>query len=266
MQKKQQLFQLQVPKSLISSDKISNYDISCYLMIQTLKSSLYDNIHFNARDLVSNIFNIDASAEDARKISKAITILSDCGYLKLNRSGNSYSILKVFLNVTAEPFAYIKYEDFIKLIRSNKKNKHMLIRYYCAVVGAINNDAEVSGKKGVTAKMPVAYLAKIMNCSVSTILTLNKDLEEMQLIYIGRSAAMTIADDGTKYREMNVYGLYENKEYIDRANSSTDVVNKRRKLAAMFNQMKKGKHYSSEEEREVMEYIRNRNTNGESVS
>lgn len=149
-----------------------------------------------------------------------------------------------------------------------------LVKYLLTMVGTLCNDpykfqdVQVRNMKGQVGFMPISYIAQESGVSEQSALSYNTILEDAKIIYIYRHGHTYQDVDGTVKTINNNYGLYEHKEHIlayangfarmhgYTANESN--ANKRRSLAAKYNAMCKGKEYSEEETKEILEYIKSK--------
>ena len=247
-----------ISKELLNDEFITDKEITTYLVLQCIATSKFENIICSPKNMVDSLTGVDPSNRFA---NESIFNLDTRGYVKIQKLSNMLFKINIdSLKIPEEKsFVNVDYDDFIRLLKRKQKNKHAVIRYYCGLVGTINYNSNINGNKNVTSRRPLAYLAAMMNCDITTVLTYNKVLEDMHIIYINRTNRVITDSSGKKYRDANVYGLYKNKQYIiQSANNKRDESG--RKYAALYNQMKKGKHYTPEIEKKVMDYINKRDT------
>jgi hypothetical protein len=149
------------------------------------------------------------------------------------------------------PFMKIE-EGVFKKLADNPK----LLVHYLMIKKGRSYQIEVNGKNSVVCCFPIEYFMEQEDVSDRTIIRYNKQLEDMKLIYINRSKYKV----GNECREVNVYSLYEDREYADayRPNYAKDnsKANDRRKVAALYNSYCKapGK-YSEKEKAEIREMV-----------
>lgn len=149
------------------------------------------------------------------------------------------------------PFVKIESEIF-KLLMNDFK----LLLHYLIIKKSRSYQICIKGKNSVVCCLPLEYFAKQEKVVTRTIIKYNQQLEDEKLIYINRSQYKV----GDECREINVYSLYEDKEYADAYRPTYEKDNKksndRRKAAALYNSYCKnpGK-YSPKEKEEIRELI-----------
>lgn len=157
---------------------------------------------------------------------------------------------------------------------SSRVDRGSLVKYLLVMIGTLCNDpykfqdVQVRHMKGLVGFMPISYIAQESGISEQTALSYNTILEDAKIIYIYRHGHTYQDLDGKMKTINNNYGLYENKqEILGYASGFARMqgytvqdgdANKRRSLAAKYNAMQKGKHYSEEETQEILEYINER--------
>ena len=147
-----------------------------------------------------------------------------------------------------------------------------LVKYLLTMVGTLCNDpykfqdVQVRHMRGEVGFMPISYIAQEAGISEMTALSYNTILEDNKIIYIYRHGHTYYDEYSETIKSINNnYGLYENKSHIlayasgfARMQGYTlqqGDANKKRSLAAKYNAMLKGKQYSEEETKEILEYI-----------
>lgn len=156
----------------------------------------------------------------------------------------------------------------------SRVDRGSLVKYLLTMVGTLCNDpykfqdVQVKHMKGLVGFMPISYIAQESGVSEQTALSYNTILEDAKIIYVYRHGHTYQDTDGNIKTINNNYGLYENKqEVLGYANGFARMqgytvhdgdTNKRRSLAAKYNAMCKGKQYSEEEVKEILEYVNSR--------
>lgn len=167
-------------------------------------------------------------------------------------------------------------------------DKGGLIKYLLTMVGTLCNDpfyyqgCEFEHMKGTIGFMPISYIAQEACVSEATALSYNTILENEKIMYIYHFRHTYYDEIKERIKTLNnVYGLFEHRDNVlkfakgmsARYNVPFTVhkqdANKRRSLAAKYNAMCRGKQYSEEETKEILEYIKSKerynggeNTNG----
>lgn len=180
--------------------------------------------------------------EDAK-----ITLLELCdmGYIK--KIGRySYTVDKSAFAMQGN-LRYAFVDHTVPRLFKNMK----LFRFYCIIVSSINYDRKVGF-------MPISYFVETYGISKNTIVSYNKKLEEMHLIYIARSQY-----NGDN-RPTNAYGLWENKELVDKYVDTPQVFinkgNEDRSIKQRYNRyMKDPTKYTGEKLQELLSQIRDYN-------
>lgn len=175
-----------VPKSYFN---LPDEEFCTYLALKLY--CFYEDMYYSMDCLLSTIYGIETPTKNNRyKIRQLIKHLDMVDYREIKQD-----VFCVSINEPKEQYyAAILAEDFLQIIRSDKKNKFAMIKYLCA----INN---VAYKSKVSA-MPVEYYAEFLGKSCRSIIRYNKDLEEMKILYIVHSK-----------HETNIISLYRNKDY-----------------------------------------------------
>ena len=164
--------------------------------------------------------------------------------------GGNYTVDQEQLKITP-PFISIGEGVFERLANNPK-----LLVHYLLIKKGRSYQIEVKGKKSVVCCLPIEYFMDQEDVSDRTIIRYNKQLEEMKLIYINRSQY----EVGKERREINVYSLYEDREYADAYRpiykEDNTKANDRRKAAALYNAYcKNPSRYSEAEKNEIREMV-----------
>lgn len=151
-----------------------------------------------------------------------------------------------------------------------------LVKYLLTMVGTLCNDpnyfqgCEYEHMKGKIGFMPISYIAQESGISEQTALSYNTILEDNKIMYIYRFHHTYYDEIQEKIKSLNnLYGLYESKKDVlkfargaaakyDVPFKGTNDADKRRSLSMKYNAMKKGKKYSEEETKEILEYIKSK--------
>ena len=174
-------------------------------------------------------------------------------------------------------YSSISYDDIIAIFSSNAiRCKFELLRFYIQLLGSINNGIQVilsnaECKKSVVGNMTVKALSSIANISIYKVSSYMKILEDMKLIYVIHSKKYYVKDDKV-IRISNIYGRYQDKEYINKyAQSLYDFKNAKtysgqqdpafmdsdykRKLGQRYRKLISGIKYSRDDVEEIKNYI-----------
>ena len=208
---------------------------------------------------------------DIIKIVKEVNIFKSHGYI--------VDLFNVYLDIKKETFIVIEEDEVNKILNYNDRidKRLSLLRYFIAVVSTFNHSNNIPDKfRGKIGGMSIEYLAQQSFISYQSALNYNRALENMQLLYIYRSADIMLFDNDklksignsySRYRDSGLckeYSLNYEQEYGHNANKivSSDSVsqaNNKRMLSQIYNRMCKGFTYDKHIVEEVEKYICNKN-------
>ncbi len=81
-------------------------------------------------------------------------------------------------------------------------------------------------------------------------------LEDLQILYIKHSWGESLNEDGNYKGVSNKYCHYSDRNLLFDAESDNGITTRERKsLAAKYNQMLQGRHYSVTEEHRILQYV-----------
>lgn len=172
-------------------------------------------------------------------------------------------------------FTTIDLSEIQTILNNCGTNRYSVLRYFILLIGTFNPSIIVSLSEDdqasrILSTMPIDYLCRISGLSKSTVLTYNKILEDLQLLYIYHAADYYRTDEKSIRSPPNVYARYYDKKYVDqyvendaiyqgyeKYNSNKKVTaNHKRRLAQRYNRVISETHnYSVEEIQEVYDYI-----------
>ena len=159
---------------------------------------------------------------------------------------------------------------------SARVDRGSLVKYLLTMVGTLCNDpryfqgCEYEHMKGTIGFMPISYIAQEAGVSEQTACTYNTILEDNKIMYIYRFHHTYYDEIQERVKSLNnLYGLYESKKDVLKfargaaAKYGVDFkdsrdADKRRSLSMKYNAMQKGKKYSEEETKEILEYIKSK--------
>lgn len=151
-----------------------------------------------------------------------------------------------------------------------------LVKYLLTMVGTLCNDpgyfqgCEYKHMTGTIGFMPISYIAQESGISEQTACTYNTILEDNKIMYIYRFHHTYYDEVQERVKSLNnLYGLYESKKDVLKFARGTAAkygvdfkdsrdADKRRSLSMKYNAMQKGKQYSEEETKEILEYIKSK--------
>lgn len=171
-------------------------------------------------------------------------------------------------------FIVVELSEIQAILNGCGVNKYSILRYFILLIGTFNPNitvflSELDQASRILSTMPIEYLCKLTGLSKSTILTYNKILEDLQIIYIYHAADYYRTDPHTIKSPPNVYGRYRDREYINQYikndaqyrgygnydSNSKAKANHKRRLAQRYNQIVFGqKECSHTEIQEVYDY------------
>lgn len=201
-----------------------------------------ESVAFKLHGDCSNRYFLKKTKDNLQKLAE-IELITSLG------SGN-YSMNSDQLKVEP-PFVKVE-EGVFERLADNPK----LLVHYLLIKKGRSYQIEVGGKKSVVCCLPIEYFMEQEDVSDKTIFRYNKQLEDMKLIYINRSQYNV----GKEHREINVYSLYEDRQYADAYRpvygKDNTKANDRRKAAALYNAYcKNPSKYSEEEKSEIREMV-----------
>ncbi len=224
------------------------------------RNRIMRNIEHGLAELVDN--NIISIIDKYNK-----NLIIDCSNLLFDTQKEKYVTVKA-----------CEIYSILKDTQDEQCNSFKVLRYFISLMSCINKKIEVKlnngdSKKNVIGNATIEYFANLLSLSQSSIINYNKLLEDLKLIYVCRRQHMIIDKNKNISRLSNIYGRYEDKEYIEEyakqerekyvsnsnicINTDVNAANKKRKLAQMYQQLIKGKgqDYTEDEIYEVYDYV-----------
>lgn len=162
---------MRIIREHINNQDITDIEIAALLMIDFFnnKNDL-DWMYLDLNTMLMNIYNKDnISYKIYTSFSESINRLIKTEIIKGNiiKTG-IYHIKKI--EYGNKYYDHINTDNYLKLIRCNKKNKYAIIRYLCILQRKQDNS--------------INYFCKLMNKSNKTICSFNSVLKEMNIIEI----------------------------------------------------------------------------------
>ena len=270
-----------IPKKLYEST-MSDYSITTYCLLKNLY--MYSPSFSECVTLQNLIYHLTESVPDRRNaiynhVQLGIEELNDNGYIHIIDIKQKHYILdcsNLHFDTSSGCFSNISFEEVKKIFQIKGVNNYCLLRYFILLMGTLAGKITVmlpdgNSKSGVVSNLPISYLAKQMGVSDKTIMDYNKLLEDAKLIYVYRQNDFMLDKNNSIKSLSNIYGRYEDKEYIDtfalnqrnhnKAHRYTDKkyndANQKRRLAQMYQNIYKGKYdnYSDDEIVSIYEYV-----------
>lgn len=273
---------LLVPKKLYEDYSLSHYAIAAYCV---LKNLYYHNPLFSeCISLQQLIYHFTGTIPNRRNrifsyIEQGIEELHFANYIQITGIQQKHYLLNcenMWFNTESEYFSVVSFEEVRKIFQIKGVNNYCLLRYFILLMGTLVAKITVTlpngnFKSGIISNLPISYFAKQMNVSTKTIMDYNKFLEEAKLIYIHRQNDFVLDENNTLKTLSNIYGRYEDKEYIDafaynqrqynksyrHTDENYNNANQKRRLAQMYQHICKGKYndYSEDEIIAVYNYV-----------
>lgn len=277
---------LLIPKSLYENNEISSYATAVYCILQKL--SIHSGLHIQCITYQTLIYYLTGEIPDRRNviyghIQSGLEELFKNGYVKIVKNQQKHFVLdcsRLRLDTDSGNFSNVFFEEVRKIFQIKGINNYCLLRYFILLMGTLVAKITVTlpdgnSKSGIISNFPISYLAKQMDVSTKTIMDYNKALEDAKLIYVYRQNDFVLDENNSLKTLSNIYGRYEDKEYIDafahnqrqynKSHRHTDEnynnTNQKRRLAQMYQHIRKGKYddYSEDEIIAVYNYVLSEN-------
>lgn len=279
-------FILLVPKKLYEDSSLSHYAIAAYCILKNLHS--HNPLFSECISLQQLIYHFTGTIPNRRNrifsyIEKGIEELHFANYIQITGVQQKHYLLNcknMWVNTELEYFSNISFEEVQKIFQIKGVNNYCLLRYFILLMGTLVAKITVTlpdgnSKSGIISNLPISYFAKQMGVSTKTIMDYNKTLEDAKLIYVYRQNDFVLNENNSLKTLSNIYGRYEDKEYIDvfahnqrqynksyrQIDENYNNVNQKRRLAQMYQHICKGKYddYSEDEIVLVYNYVLSEN-------
>ena len=267
-------FKITIPKTILEDENNTPYDIAVYC---ALKASVPHNgikeVFVNVNTISLILFGTpEPSAAIKNEILKSFNSLMDRGIVKPILRKKCYALLNgdELAVVPEEYFTFLYLSDMRRILMSDEKIKIRLLKYFLHLMSTINPTLTVvhndEVRKNIIGNMSQDYIAEISGISPSAVIKYNRWLERLKVLHVYRSSEIILTENGFR-QATNVYGRYENKEFIDSFASYNDSITEQeytdklyasdngRRLGAMYNWLCRGKKYSEVEIKEIYNYI-----------
>lgn len=278
-----------IPREMLKDKRLDGYDMIVYSYIKTLKpipeiKEFY--IHLDAL-LFAVYKKTNIGIRLRENIWNALCNLCELRYIDAKRAGRSAFVIKtssLTVDTSSQKFVVLYSNDIDKIMASNEHHKAALFLYYMFLMSTFNSEIEVcleSGarKKGIIGDQTIYQIAWITGLSESSILRYNKKIEDLKIMYIHHSDDVFLNEQNQIKRVNNVYGRYEDKDFVDKYAEdykkhfkSNSVIkgrlfaNNDRRLAKMYYWLCQGKKYSREDIELIYKYIVNLNNKYKNLS
>lgn len=277
---------LLVPKKIYEDRSLSHYAITTYCMLKNLH--LHSPIFSQCISLQELIYQITDKIPDRRNriysyIEQGVEELHFSNHIQIKGVQQKHYLLdcdNLCFDTAEGNFSNVSFEEVRKIFQVKGVNNYCLLRYFILLMGTLVAKITVTlpdgnSKSGIISNFPISYLAKQMDVSTKTIMDYNKVLEDAKLIYIYRQNDFVLDENNSLKTLSNIYGRYEDKEYIktfahnqrqyNKSYRHTDEnynnANQKRRLAQMYQHICKGKYddYSEDEIIAVYNYVLSEN-------
>lgn len=273
---------LLIPKKLYEDCSLSHYAITAYCILKNLH--LHNPIFSQCVSLQELIYQFTGKIFDRRNriynyIEQGIEELHFGNYIQITGIQQKHYLLdcsNLCFDTTEGNFSNVSFEEVRKIFQIKGVNNYCLLRYFILLMGTLVAKITVmlpdgNSKSGIISNLPISYLAKQMDVSTKTIMDYNKFLEDAKLIYVYRQNDFVMDENNSLKTLPNIYGRYEDKEYINtfahnqrqynksyrQTDENYNNANQKRRLAQMYQHICKGKgnDYSEDEIISVYNYV-----------
>lgn len=273
---------LLIPKSISDSNEYSNYSIATYCLLQEL--SVPNQLLIQCVTCNQLVFYLTGEVSQQRNrmtdyIKCGIRELIDNGIItKLDEFSKHYVLdcHNLWIDSSQGNFTKIYFNEIQQIFSIKNINQFSLLRYFITLIGTLSGKITVYLENGeykncVVGNFTIDYLAQLSGISNRSVIEYNKILEEHNLIYIYRQKDFIFEEDNSIRQLTNVYGRYDDSEYIDMfaknqkqykdsykyRKNNHEVANNKRKLAQMYQQLLKGKgeKYTEQEISDIYNYV-----------
>lgn len=273
---------LLIPKSISDNNEYSNYSIAAYCLLQEL--SVPNQLSIQCVTCNQLVFYLTGEVSQQRN---KITDYIKCGIIELIDNGvitkleefSKHYILdckNLWINSSQGNFTKIFFSEIQQIFSIKNINQFLLLRYFITLMGTLSGNITAYLENGeykncVVGNFTIDYLAQLSGISNRSVIEYNKILEKHKLIYIYRQKDFIFEEDNSIRQLTNVYGRYDDSEYIDMfaknqkqykdsykyRKNNHERANNKRKLAQMYQQLLKGKgkKYTEQEIWDIYNYV-----------
>lgn len=268
-------------EKIYKSSDISPYGIAAYCAVKSFVNNNKTSKVCVTPELLAYQLteNLDFPRRFKDGIKAGLQELINLSWVKLVNSRGSYFVLDCsewFIPENNKHFTIIGYDEILKIFQIQNINNFMVLKYFIFLMSTISSKIEVSDgsyqhKRRVVGRFTIEVLSQLSGISLRSIIEYNKILENADLIYIYRQKDFMISKESGEISCLsNIYGRAKDKEYIDayahslqkykktyQYSQSIDLVNQKRRLAQMYNQLCKGndKKYSKNDILDIYAYV-----------
>lgn len=274
--------QLWLSEKIYKSDKITVYGLAAYCAIKTLLHNDEQKEICTNADILSYqlIKNIQPPRRFLERIKTGYEELLEQGIINKVGTNSKYDVLdcsNLFITEGTDYFTIITYEEVLRIFQIKNVNNLILLKYFIFLIGTISSTIDVyldpiQHKCRVVGNLTIDYISQLSGIGTTSIIEYNKILEKENLIYVYRQYDFIINEENGEITTLpNVYGRSADKVYIDTyatnqkkyknsykyVENNVKGVNERRRLAQMYNQLRKGNDskYSPETIQQIYNYV-----------
>ena len=271
-------------KVYLRKDLVKELDTDALLVYIALRSMYHkgeDEFYVSINSICYRLFgNISYTRAFKDSITRGFSTLVERGMVVVKDKLNKTEFIINAEGLFFEKCFFIGIDlEYIRMALAcdSRVDRGSLVKYLLTMVGTLCNDplyfqgCEYEHMVGQIGFMPISYIAQEAGVSEQTACTYNTILEEKYIIYVYRFNHTYYDDIQERIKSLNnYYGLFEHKQHILKfargAAAKYDVPfkpdtkdsNKHRSLSMKYNAMQKGKQYSEEETKEILDYIKSK--------
>lgn len=270
-----------IPREIVNDKNLSSVAIAIYCILHSLSiATQFNQIYLSHRSLLCYLFGETGySITNIKNIKDGLMELVNNKIIEIQYVTRNDFIIdgsKLFTNTKNGNFVKISCDSIRIVLDSGHINSCDILRYLLVLLGTIDPEIIVElnneiSKKNVVSKAPLSRLMELSGFAKSTILTYNKILEDLNLIYIARANVYSISQSGNVTTANNIYGRACDAEYIKKYALEAhqirheqafkvfdiDEANKKRRLAQIYRQLvnNNDENYTKEEIIDVFRHV-----------
>lgn len=265
-----------IPKDMVEDKTINDYDIGVYCALQAYTRNKDFDVHYVNWALIASVMydTINISIKIRVGITDALQRLINKEIINIIESQQQHLLVNKIEPDFTSQFITIDYNEFKKIMCSTIGQKMKMLRYYLKFISTLNWNQTVlidgENRKGIIGDCSLKHLSKLMDVSENTVISIIQKFENLQLIYVYRSEYYWHNGNDVWF-PVNIYGRYEDKEYIIiHAKKIEEGLKRKKKLKAhggnngrklfqMYYWLTKGKEYSNDEVQLIYDHIKEHN-------
>lgn len=244
---------LYVSNDVIRDKNLTDEAVVVYVFLQVLTySPNYDSVTFNTSQIVDQAYGEVSSHSVGDKVKAGLKCIIDNGYLDIRRESSHW--WRIFMtSYTLQENGYVAVDaSVIRSImdKENLYNRPSIVRYYLLLLSSIYTKTKVG-------TYDQGWFCNILGVTKQTISKYTKVLEDLNLIYVYRSAFSNIS---------NTYGRFEDRELVrieggkrSHGREAHDNANIKRRYVTMYRHFIEGKEYEQDVLKEILQAMESRN-------